>query len=354
MNYSTIFQDVQSDKPCILPAKLRLLEQELAAFIDGSAIKSGGQVENGSLGLSTFHISPFWWKTVKNVPVWDYVDGYGDFIAGFQDIHILYEPFQPFVFIGPKADVWIDGSLVKVTKGRVKVLGGRGAGGKRGKVKVFSKSARRRLLRKMAQLKRDALPLFVTLTYPDIFSDNPADWKRDLDVFGKRIRREHSEVAIIWRMEVVPRRSGENAGGLAPHFHLLVWGADYKAMREWLPMAWYGVVASGDKKHLSAGTSVEKIRSQKGVMYYASKYIAKEVAMQIEDGVGRWWGVIGKDNLPVSEVVTIVLEVWQAIKATRLGRKMLGMSGKDLHYGLTWVISGGEFMRYLRFIGVSL
>ena len=48
----------------------------------------------------------------------------------------------------------------------LKVRGGSPVGGgKRGEIRGFSSNSRKRLLRKIATLKKDELPLFVTLTY---------------------------------------------------------------------------------------------------------------------------------------------------------------------------------------------
>ena len=59
----------------------------------------------------------------------------------------------------------------------------------------------------------------------------------------------------------------------------MVWGIDYLNLLFWVPSAWYKSVRSGDIKHLRAGTRVERVRSWRGVMAYASKYMGKIEAL---------------------------------------------------------------------------
>ena len=250
-----------------------------------------------------------------------------------------------------KAIVHVDGSLVQVQNEAYLPRGGPASGGgKRGQAQ-FSPASRRRLMRTVSKTNREDRPLFVTLTYPDDYPKDEAKWKRDIDVIGKRLRRAFPKGAFIWRMEIVPRRSGENAGSLAPHFHLLVWGVPYISLREWLPLNWYQVADLGDPRHLVAGTSVEYVRSWSGVMHYCGKYIAKEVS-EAAGSVGRWWGIVGREFIPWSAVVEISLSVIQAIRAVRVGRKKIGMTGKALRYGLTWMMRGDRFLDYLEWAEV--
>lgn len=191
---------------------------------------------------------------------------------------------------GLRVELPVGGGLVKLRGGGA----GRFGGGKRGKVGGFSRAARRRLLELLASLNRDALewlPLFLTLTYPGEFSLDPAVWKRDLDVFLKRLRRAYPDAAVVWKLE--PQKRG------APHYHLLVFGVEH-IPRMWLRQAWYEVVGSGDPAHLAAGTRVERVKTWRGVMAYAAKYLGKvEAITDWPEYVGRWWGVSGRDFLPI-------------------------------------------------------
>ena len=64
------------------------------------------------------------------------------------------------------------------------------------------------------------------------------------------------------------------------------------------------------------------IRDRRGVIWYASKYLAKEADEELE--VGRWWGVYGRENLPI-ELVTIPLRSLEVF--FRLRRFLLRAAG---------------------------
>ncbi len=95
---------------------------------------------------------------------------------------------------------------------------------KRGDVSEFTEPSRRRFLHLLASLRREAEPVFVTLTYPDSFPTYSADYKRHLELFSQRLRRRWPEMALIWKLEFQDRKSGENKGKIAPHYHLILYG----------------------------------------------------------------------------------------------------------------------------------
>lgn len=165
---------------------------------------------------------------------------------------------------------------------------------KRGAITRFSSASRLRLQKLLASFHRErfAGALFLTLTYPDDFPDMRRV-KRDLDVFLKRLRRKFPAVGGIWRLELVDRKTGNNAGKYAPHLHLLVFGVEFISF-EWLAETWFQVVGSGDMKHLGAGTSVERIRSYRHACFYVSKYLAKVGDEVLFDDIGRFWGSFGE------------------------------------------------------------
>jgi len=194
----------------------------------------------------------------------------------------------------PRLEVAVTGRLVRLSAG-VEVKGRRG-GGRRGRVKGFSKGSRRRLMRLFASLnQRISPPIFITLTYPAEWPEEPWVWKRHLDTFCKRVLRRWPRAAIIWRLEF--QRRG------APHFHLLVFNVRF-IPKEWLSSAWNEVVRGG-REHRAAGTRVERVRSWKGVFSYVSKYMAK--VEEVDGYTGRVWGVYGRRNLVLSEVVVFYL-----------------------------------------------
>ena len=188
-------------------------------------------------------------------------------------------------------------SLVSCELGKTRGTRGKRHDWSRGAITYFSKGSRRRILRLVASLKRSVLPVFCTLTYPDIFPQEPKIWKKHLDVLFKRLLRRYPKAIVIWRLERKARKSGENIGEIAPHDHLLVYGVPYVSLLHWLSQAWYEVVGSGDPRHLLAGTRVELVRSVGGVLHYTSKNICKAENAELE-GIGRMWGIVGRSELP--------------------------------------------------------
>ena len=183
---------------------------------------------------------------------------------------------------------------------------------KRSRISEFSKKSRLRLMREMSKFRRDKMPVLVTLTYPAVYSDDPKVWKRHLDNFLKRLSRKFPAVSGVWKLE--PQKRG------APHFHLLVWGAPYSGLFRCVPVMWYQVVKSGDDKHLRAGTRVEQVKSRHGVMFYASKYLGKEVTADW-GCAGRFWGVFGRESLPYGDLVIVEVSAEKAQEFIRYMRR---------------------------------
>src|SRR5919112_5911507 len=90
----------------------------------------------------------------------------------------------------------------------------------REKVRGFSRASRRNLLRRLASINRGAFRalkgrmIFVTLTYPGEYPQDPVVCKRHLKALRKRLQREYVTFAAFWRMGI--QRRG------AWHFHLLL------------------------------------------------------------------------------------------------------------------------------------
>ena len=215
-----------------------------------------------------------------------------------------------------------------------------GPGGPRGGIRAFSRASRRRLLRRVAQLDKRVLPVFATLTYPAAFPAEPEEWKRHLNsVWAKRLRRIYPEAGYLWRLEF--QRRG------APHFHLILYGigGPLSKFREWLSQSWYETVASGDEKHLRAGTNARQTRSSKGTMVYMAKEIGKTrqatLTDEYPDGIGRWWGVKHKESLPWSPLRHRTISDKTADRMMRLMRKIAELPGREYH-SLT-IFANGQF-----------
>lgn len=190
----------------------------------------------------------------------------------------------------------------------------RKGGGVRGQITKFSHGSRSRLMRLMGKMLLDAIPLFVTLTYPAEFSLDPKDWKRDLSTFFKRLKRRFPHSSALWKLE--PQQRG------APHYHMFIWGVDELLLRMWISDAWYEVVGSGDMKHYHHGCKVENVRSWRGVRSYASKYMGKEQTKQPGwEFPGRWWGVFNAEKLPWANCVRFRVQRKECVLFLRIMRK---------------------------------
>lgn len=243
------------------------------------------------------------------------------------------------------------GSLATVQREKSLLLGQGGPGGIRGEITTFSTASRRRLLRLIASIRRDSSALFITLTYPDLFPHSPERWKRDLKVFATRLKRYNEKSAFVWRLELKSRKSGENEGKVAPHYHLLLYGLmeqdgfNIDEFRVWLSQAWFEVVGSNDERHLRAGTSCTVMESWRGSMAYASKYLGKkegEFLKGVASGVGRHWGAYFRKDLPLAEKVVLKLTDKQAVKVIRLFRKFSGVRSRS-YRSLTVFLDGSQW-----------
>ena len=244
----------------------------------------------------------------------------------------------------------VGGSLAKVTPaGPLPGSGNAEPGRAPGDIVGFSTHSRRRLMRLIASTERSNRPLFVTLTYPDRFDQDKVKWKRDMDVFGKRFSRAFPDSGFLWRIEFKERLSGVNAGQIAPHFHLLVWDVPITNFRDFADMAWYSIVGSADKRHRKAGVSSERVRQWGGTMAYVAKYIAKIEAFPL-DWSGRVWGVVGRERIPWAVMITIEISDVAGIKLTRLARKMMGLKGRVLPFGVTFLLNTERVLDYLEWL----
>jgi hypothetical protein len=176
---------------------------------------------------------------------------------------------------------------------------GRG-GGVRGRITTFSPASRRRLLNLVNSINKERAPLptLVTLTYPSTWPKSPRMWKEQLDNFRSRLVRRYGKIPAVWRLEY--QRRG------APHFHVLIF-AELKTddLIPFVSRSWYEVVGSGDEKHLAAGTRCERVRSWRGVVSYAAKYLGEPERLRLDqEPPGRFWSVWYKDLLPIDLVET--------------------------------------------------
>lgn len=251
---------------------------------------------------------------------------------------IIHAPGLSSLHNSPRLEWNKGGGLLKAVRGKApKVHFSRS---KRGVVRGFSKSSRRRLLRLVSSVNLKIKPVFVTLTYPGVFPVNSRRWKRDLDVFIKRLGRAFGKVSGVWKLEAQKRG--------APHFHLLIWGVEYADLIAFTANNWYKVVGSGDDRHLRAGTRVEQVRSHRGVLSYASKYLGKveEPEYDFWDSVGRYWGVFFRERMPVGGMSAVYIDYETACTIIRYMRRFARLRSRA-YYSLTVICDAEHWVNRL-------
>jgi hypothetical protein len=166
-----------------------------------------------------------------------------------------------------------------ITKNRLrpsKRLGG----GIRDRVRGFSRTSRKNLLRRLASINRRAFKsfrgrmIFVTLTYPGEYPEDPVLCKGHLKALRKRLQRQFEPFAAVWRLGIQERG--------AWHFHLLLFvGPSVEpigAVRRFISSSWYEVTGKVSEGHLHAGTRVVAVRKWREATSYVERYMAKPEA----------------------------------------------------------------------------
>lgn len=229
---------------------------------------------------------------------------------------------------------------------------GQKGGGTRGTITGFSRASRKRMIEYMAKVRFAGQILFGTFTYPDAFPINKPDvWNAHFEALRRRIERQYPNYRIIWRKELKERKSGDYAGFVAPHYHMLIdtcvdgepsitvekyqsygklhdktTSALSRQFERWSLKAWYEIVGSNDEKHRKHGSFVVACRNRRHAYKYISKYVAKEENDTHE--VGRRWGRIGNWN--TKESATLLLTRQEVIELKRLIRSW--MKSKKLKF----------------------
>lgn len=292
--------------------------------------------------------------------------------AGLLTGHISsQDPHNPFD--EGQVEWWEGASLVKVIKqGRDEIKPeqeDKPSNSKRGRITGFSRTSRRRMMLFLAKVRlpEDNLPLFGTTTYPDIFPEEAAKFKRDLQAFLHRLKRRFPHGGILWRLEFKRRKSGENVGKIAPHFHWLLWNVPEEfayrnergkwcairltedgsaemtlrsrgesgicsstamlpgkdEIRHWFSRNWYDVAGTGDLRHFLAGTNVKQLASAHLVFCYVAKYLSKVDREAVCQYPGRFWGVVNPKNIPLGRRMVLPCTGRQAAQVMRFLRRYM-------------------------------
>lgn len=162
---------------------------------------------------------------------------------------------------------------------------GNGVEATRTEIKEFSKASRRRLAFVASNTDIEFTSM-LTLTYPRLFPSDGKSVKRNLKMFLQALQRKVNALEYLWFLEFQKRG--------APHIHLLLQGVCVnRSMQLWVSETWYRLCATGDERHLRAGTRLERIREPDGARHYAVKYAFKMQQKAVPKpyrNVGRFWG----------------------------------------------------------------
>jgi hypothetical protein len=194
---------------------------------------------------------------------------------------------------------------------------------KRSEISEFSEKSRQSLRLSLAKVDQSKCgrPIFGTLTYPANFPLDQETFKRHLKIFSQRFLRSFPSAGFHWKLEFQARG--------AAHFHPIFWnlsgddGGFLREFRGWLAQNWSEVVHSGDENHLLAGTSADPIKSQFGIIRYVSGYASKSDQTKPGCKVGRYWGIVGRSEIPWAKEQVIELSLGQAKLVRRTARRYM-------------------------------
>ena len=190
------------------------------------------------------------------------------------------------------------------------------SGGNKKAIKEFSARSRVRLLKLVSRLdiSKEKYPVFITLTFAQKYP-SPQQAKEYMRLFVRKLNRRSSrEVSAIWRLEFQERG--------APHFHLIVFGMDY-IKKELVSELWGDTISKEywDDGERPPFTRIEGVQQHRKLIYYVSKYVAKADpkpegqgsacgfnSVLYSDAIGRFWGIIKRNILPMAEIKRIVKE----------------------------------------------
>jgi hypothetical protein len=231
----------------------------------------------------------------------------------------------------------------------------RRGGGIRDRVKGFSRASRRNLLRRLASINRHAFKafkgriIFVTLTYPGKYPQDPALCKGHLKALQKRFQREYGSFAAFWRLGI-QRRS-------AWHFHLLLFvGPSFGSageLRRFISSSWYEITGKVSEGHLRTGTRVEAVNKWREATSYVERYMAKPEEFPEGLQTGRIWGIWNEELLPV-RWETAQVSLRDAFKIRRIYRKLAKRKGSGSLHSITVFVRHENVVRLLEFLGYQL
>jgi hypothetical protein len=224
--------------------------------------------------------------------------------------------------------------------------------GTRDRIRGFSRESRRNLLRRLASINRTAFKtfkgrmIFVTLTYPGEYPQDPLLCKGHLKALRKRLQREYGPFAAFWRLGIQQRE--------AWHFHLLLFVGQsigsVSELRRFISTSWYEVTGKVSEGHLHAGTRVVAVRRWKQATSYVERYMAKPEEFPEGLQTGRIWGIWNEEHLPV-QWETLEVSLQDAFRIRRIYRKLAKRKGSGSLRRITVFVRHENVGRLLEFLG---
>jgi hypothetical protein len=203
---------------------------------------------------------------------------------------------------GDRVSVLAQGTLLKVQRVGAPPCGG----GVRGEVRGLSYGSRKRWCESCARLTDQKGCLMLDTTYPDPVP-LPPECHRDLAALWKRVKRRYPRASAHWMFEM----NSEGERDYHPHFHLLIYGVPYIDV-QWIRDAWAEVIGA------PGFVWIQPVDSWMRSYKYQAKYLSKGHQQPSLDYLtyltgdcltGRMWGVLGREYLPVAELVEVAHEV---------------------------------------------
>jgi hypothetical protein len=191
--------------------------------------------------------------------------------------------------------------------------------------------------------------IFVTLTYPHEYPEDPEVCKNHLKALRKRLQRKFGDFAGFWRIGIQKR------GAL--HFHLLLFvGPSFGPigeLRRFISSSWYEVTGKVSDGHLRAGTRVEAVKKWKQATSYVERYMAKPEEFPEGLQTGRIWGIWNENLLPV-EWQEVEVSLRNAFRIRRIYRRLAKRKGSGSLRRITVFVRHENVVRLLEFLGYCL
>lgn len=180
------------------------------------------------------------------------------------------------------------------------------------------------------------------------------DCQQSFDEMGKRVLKEHVFWSVPSGDRFVTRLARhqyrvEDADHIAEKFGV---EATFMSFFDWVSLAWYHVVGTGNVDHFLAGCRVEKIRTWGGVLSYCAKYMSKAESESFlsEIPVGRAWGIFNREFMPWAKIVELDLSLEVGVRLRRIARRYLEHClGRRVKrpYGVTLYCNTAQWSRLL-------